>query len=83
GVSGLILAVFLPLQVGAASLRPKKLSGNTRVLIPDGTAPPKESKIRLAWQYSHIGLGYIAAVWGLVQCLGGLYFLDSIISDNW
>ena len=38
GKSGLILAVFLPLQVGAAVLRPKKLSGDARVPRPDGTA---------------------------------------------
>ncbi|CAN0464209.1 unnamed protein product [Ascophyllum nodosum] len=82
GKSGLILAVFLPLQVGAAVLRPKKLSGDARVPRPDGTAPPKESKIRLAWQFAHIGLGYIAAVWGLLQCLGGFYELDGI-SDDW
>ncbi|CAB1105175.1 unnamed protein product [Ectocarpus sp. CCAP 1310/34] len=72
-INGLILTVFIGLQVVAAVLRPSKPPAGA--MVQDATGQTKQqpvSKVRRAWALLHRVLGYIAVVMAVFQCFGGL-----------
>ncbi|CAM9712018.1 unnamed protein product [Ectocarpus sp. 12 AP-2014] len=82
GKAGLVLTIFVMLQVVAAVCRPSKPPAGAVVQDANGQAKPAPvSKVRQAWTLLHRGLGYITVIWAVFQCLGGLDLLE--VDDVW
>eukprot|EP00752_Nemacystus_decipiens_P012683 g11236.t1 len=82
GIAGLLLTIFVMLQVVAAVFRPSKPPAGAVVQDEHGhTKPQPPSLVRRAWTFLHKGLGYITVVWAVVQCFGGLDQADA--EDVW
>eukprot|EP00903_Cladosiphon_okamuranus_P015936 g14720.t1 len=78
GKAGLILTIFVMLQVVAAIFRPSKPPPGAVVRDENGhTKPQPPTKVRVAWSILHKGLGYIAFLWAILQCFGGLRAADA------
>lgn len=79
GKFGLVLTLFVMVQVLAAAYRPPAPKGGVDHM--GNQLPAKPTTTRFVWSWGHRLLGYAAVILAIFQCLGGLDLLD--IRDVW